>query len=156
MKNSQRPGSKLVRLNIAVAEDIEAETLRHPDGRKMSMSDKCKVFHEVWRHQAMKGQLNIEMRPAISIVRDNLGESASISLMQMVSALQKACKFRDPNVRDTFLEKIEETATRLAMEALDIRIVDEGIVEHLDEVPIGEQLELDLEVASLVKKRGKP
>ena len=152
-KQQDRSGSKLIRLNITVAEDIEGETLRHPDGRRFSMSDKVKAFHEVWRGHALKGQLNVEMRPAISIVRDHLGEPAAMSLMQMVSALQKASKFRDPNVRDEFLENMEETATRLAMEALDIRIQDEGIVKHLDEVSIGEQLEVDLEVTSIVKER---
>jgi len=134
MKNNTRSGSRLVRLKINVAEDLEAEDLRHHDGRKYSMSDKVQTMHESYRRWAMKGILNIEMRPAIALVRDHLGESGATVLSQIASALERASKFKDPHQREKFLEGMEQIATKLASRALEVRIEDEGILRQMEEL----------------------
>lgn len=155
MKKRDRSGSKLVRLNLDVTDALEAENLRHGDGRKLSYNDIVKRLHETYRRWALKGILNIEMRTQISIVRDHLGESGAITLSQITSALERASKFKDPDQCEEFLEEMELASTGFARRALEIRIADEGILKQMGELPEDMALDVDLEVMSILKEGGK-
>ena len=152
MKTRSRSGSKLVRLQINVAEDLEELNLHHQDGRSFSNTDKVRLLLETYHRWALKGILNIEMRPAISIVRDHLGESAAIALSQMTSALERASKFKDPIQREEFLEQLEQMGSRVAVEALEIRISDEGILKQMGELIADKEEDIDQHIMTSIVK----
>lgn len=155
MNTRDRSGSKLVRLQLNVAEELDALNLRHADGRSFSNTDKVRVLLQTYHRWALKGILNIEMRPVISIVRDHLGESGAMALSQMMFALERASKFKDPIQREEFLEQLEQMGTKVATEALEIRISDEGILKQMDEMSSQRSHERDTDVTSIVKEREK-